>query len=221
MQEEMEFFHDHYKKDGRGSRSISASQKKQVDGLQNLHEEVQSLKNQLNGMAEELGTIRGVSPVHSRRSLQSPSPQPPWLPPSASSPKQFASEERWMDSPVHPQSLPTAHFPKLPSQAARRPSPHGQKGGLIKNQAAKIGEMEKVQAGLRAQLEATSVDMKRIAAERDLLLELSNSFRADLTRVLNLSGQGAYELGAAGHNFHFDGNPSTSNPALLSSSRRK
>ncbi len=198
MQEEMEFFHDHYKKDGRGSRSLSASQKKvgtfplflsnflrsgsisfcllhlwyeqcstwiaesvpcwsdldhpielssswslerkvsrrapwniksicdgciyqQVDGLQNLHEEVQSLKNQLNGMAEELGTIRGVSPVHSRRSLQSPSPQPPWLPPSASSPKQFASEERWMDSPVHPQSLPTAHFPKLPSQAARRP----------------------------------------------------------------------------------------------------
>lgn len=38
-----------------------------------------------------------------------------------------------------------------------------------------------------------------------------------LCRVLNLSGQGAYELGAAGHNFHFDGNPSTSNPALLSS----
>jgi hypothetical protein len=63
-------------------------------------------------------------------------------------------------------------------------SPHGQKGGLIKNQAAKIGEMEKVQAGLRAQLEATSVDMKRIAAERDLLLELSNSFRADLTRLI-------------------------------------
>lgn len=28
MQEEMEFFHDHYKKDGRGSRSLSASQKK-------------------------------------------------------------------------------------------------------------------------------------------------------------------------------------------------
>lgn len=63
-------------------------------------------------------------------------------------------------------------------------SAHGQKGGLIKNQAAKIGEMEKVQAGLRAQLEATSVDMKRIAAERDLLLELSNSFRADLTRLI-------------------------------------
>jgi hypothetical protein len=28
------------------------------------------------------------------------------------------------------------------------------------------------------------VDMKRIAAERDLLLELSNSFRADLTRLI-------------------------------------
>ncbi len=41
-----------------------------------------------------------------------------------------------------------------------------------------------MQAGLRAQLEATSVDMKRIAAERDLLLELSNSFRADLTRLI-------------------------------------
>lgn len=42
-----------------------------------------------------------------------------------------------------------------------------------------------------------------------------------LCRVLNLSGQGAYELGAAGHNFHFHGNPSTSNSALLSSSRHK
>lgn len=50
--------------------------------------------------------------------------------------------------------------------------------------AAKILELETVQAGLRAQLEATAVDMTRLSNERDLLMELSNSLRADLTRLV-------------------------------------
>jgi hypothetical protein len=43
-------------------------------------------------------------------------------------------------------------------------------------------ELEKVQVGLHAQLDATSIDMKHITIERDLLMELSNSLRADLIR---------------------------------------
>jgi hypothetical protein len=43
-------------------------------------------------------------------------------------------------------------------------------------------ELEKVQVGLHAQLDATSIHMQHITIERDLLMELSNSLRADLIR---------------------------------------
>lgn len=39
-----------------------------------------------------------------------------------------------------------------------------------------------MQVGLHAQLDATSIDMKHIIIERDLLMELSNSLRANLIR---------------------------------------
>jgi hypothetical protein len=42
-----------------------------------------------------------------------------------------------------------------------------------------------VNSSLRAQLEAAKTDMTRIIKERDLLMELSNGLRADLSKFVH------------------------------------
>ncbi|KAL3696226.1 hypothetical protein R1sor_010302 [Riccia sorocarpa] len=51
-----------------------------------------------------------------------------------------------------------------------------------KEAAAKIAELERVQYVLRTQLERAAHDLIRMANERDLLMEMSNSLHADINR---------------------------------------
>lgn len=56
----------------------------------------------------------------------------------------------------------------------------------------KVSEVDSLNASLRAQLEAVKTDMSRIIKERDLLMELSNGLRADLSRIVLSSGTGEF-----------------------------
>ncbi|BBN15135.1 hypothetical protein MPTK1_6g17350 [Marchantia polymorpha subsp. ruderalis] len=54
----------------------------------------------------------------------------------------------------------------------------------LKEAAAKIAELERVQYVLRTQLGRAAEDVMRMANERDLLMEISNSLHADFNRSL-------------------------------------
>lgn len=53
----------------------------------------------------------------------------------------------------------------------------------LKEAAAKIAELERVQYVLRTQLGRAAEDVMRMANERDLLMEISNSLHADFNRL--------------------------------------
>jgi len=63
-------------------------------------------------------------------------------------------------------------------------SPNSPRGGGIDD---RVPEVEIVNLSLRAQLEAAKTDMARIIKERDLLMELSNALRADLSKSVHTS----------------------------------
>lgn len=63
-------------------------------------------------------------------------------------------------------------------------SPDSLRGGGIGDG---IPDVEIVNSSLRAQLEGAKTDMARVIKERDLLMELSNALRADLSKYVHAS----------------------------------
>ncbi|KAG0618682.1 hypothetical protein M758_4G084400 [Ceratodon purpureus] len=168
------------------SRSPPSSPIKKLTGVKHLKEEVKYLKTLVQDMSDELGDLRAESPkVHCRRPSQ----------------RQPTSSKRSGVSPIRRPKSSTKL--RSPSQSRSSRSPHDvmptspdspQTGGI----GDRLAEVEIVNSSLRAQLEAAKSDMTRIIKERDLLMELSNGLRADLSKIVQSSG-----AGESAHNSYF------------------
>ncbi|XP_073389576.1 uncharacterized protein [Physcomitrium patens] len=154
---------------------------KKRSGIEDVKEEVKYLKSLVQTMSNDIGDIRGRSPtVHCRRSSERR---------STSLKRSGVSPIRRPKSSTKLRSHSWSRSSISPSHGVRPDSPNFSPAGETVD---KVSEVDSLNASLRAQLEAVKTDMSRIIKERDLLMELSNGLRADLSRIVLSSGTGEF-----------------------------
>ncbi|KAL2620530.1 hypothetical protein R1flu_000735 [Riccia fluitans] len=122
------------------------------------------------------------------------------------------------------QSLPTQplqHTRKLEEPASSQDINSSNVSCDCKEAAARIADLERVQHVLRTQLERAAHDLMRIANERDLLMEISNSLHADKNRSHQQENMRCSEPSTQDHNHLESGKRASTSPEGKFHERRR